>query len=221
VKDSVFQVILVLTIISYFLPLTIVLAKRLWNDLAFKLFAIYWMVNGLINIFDWIPGLSLEVQQTSGMVYNLIDIPFMLIILYISSASTQIRKFIQFTCIAFVIVEFTNVIVNGLSYESMKYVLGIGVLLVLIVILWNIVLFLRKMKYNFRQKALLFIHAALLFEYGTYIVVYIFDYFYVDTAQLDNYLIYYLSTLIAIMVACFGLLQKRETNNVAVRRERI
>jgi hypothetical protein len=73
------------------------------------------------------------------------------------------------------------------------------------------------MKYNFRQKALLFIHAALLFEYGTYIVVYIFDYFYVDTAVLDNYLIYYLSTLIAIMVACFGLLQKREAGKAVTR----
>jgi hypothetical protein len=187
-----------------------VLVKGLWRDIAFRLFAVYWLVNGLINIFDWIPGISLQVQQTTGMVYNLIDIPLMLTILYVSSTGKRIKNFIRITCITYVVVELTNVLINGMTYESMKYVLGLGVLLVLVVIFWNIILFLRKMKYNFRQKALLFIHAALLFEYGTYIVVYIFDYFYVDTAALDNYLIYYLSTLIAIMVACFGLLQKRE-----------
>ncbi len=60
-----------------------------------------------------------------------------------------------------------------------------------------------------REKALLLIHGALLFQYGTYIVVYVFDYFIVDVADgVDKFLIYYISTIISIGIGSSGLLLK-------------
>ena len=62
---------------------------------------------------------------------------------------------------------------------------------------------------------MLFIYTALLFEYGSYIVVYIFDYFIVPEDLADKLLVYYISTLIAVMIACFGFLTKKKKASLA------
>jgi hypothetical protein len=53
------------------------------------------------------------------------------------------------------------------------------------------------------------IYAALFFEYGTFVVIYIFDYFLPGTSTTaDNFLVYYLSSLVALPVAICGFLTK-------------
>jgi hypothetical protein len=60
-----------------------------------------------------------------------------------------------------------------------------------------------------RERGLLFIYAALLFEYGTYIIIYIFDYYLEHiSSTMDNYLVYYVSSLIALVIATCGYLTK-------------
>ena len=52
----------------------------------------------------------------------------------------------------------------------------------------------------------MFIYAALLFEYATFIVIYIFDYILISEDRKDSFLIYYVSSLVAILIASCGFI---------------
>ena len=62
---------------------------------------------------------------------------------------------------------------KGTNAKSKKplYVSAIGLVLVLTLIVWEIILYLQKIVHSGRERGLLFIYAALLFEYGTYIII--------------------------------------------------
>lgn len=209
-KGQFFNIVSILALIAYFVPLFIVLWKKLWKITPFLLFALYWMVAGLINLVDLIPGIELAFRQTLGALYNMIDIPLILGIFYFTSTSGKIRQFSKYACITFILIESINAYFKGINYEAIKYVLGIGVLLVLGIVLWEIALYLRKMEHTAREKAMIFIYSALLFEYGTYIIIYIFEYFIKGSDTIDNLLIYYISSLIAIIIACCGFIIKQK-----------
>lgn len=78
--------------------------------------------------------------------------------------------------------------------------------MVLFIVAVEIVRYMQIMEHSNRQNAKMFIYAAVLFEYATFIVIYIFDYF-VDTSnRTESFLIYYISTLGAILIASCGYL---------------
>ena len=209
-KDQLFDIISVLAVIAYFIPITIVLINRLWKHRPFLLFASYWSLAGIVNLFDFIPGTTPGFRNTIGALYNMIDIPFMLFIFYFTSFSQKIRQFAKYSAISFILVEAINAYYNGISFQAIKYVVGIGVLLVLCVIISEIIYYLRKMEHSPLEKALLFIYSALLFEYGTYVIIYIFEYYITGSSVIDNLLIYYISSLVAIIIACFGFIIKQK-----------
>lgn len=209
-KDQLFDIVSVLAVIAYFIPIAIVLFNRLWKHTPFLLFASYWSLAGVVNLFDFIPGISIEFRNSLGALYNMIDIPFMLCIFYFTSSSEKIRQFSKYSCVTFILIESVNAYYNGINYQAIKYVLGIGVLLVLCIIISEIIFYLRKIEHSALEKALLFIYSALLFEYGTYVIIYIFEYFIAGSSVIDNLLIYYISSLVAIIIACFGFIIKQK-----------
>jgi len=101
-----------------------------------------------------------------------------------------------------------NAVINGIRYDAMKYMLAVGLGLVIMTIIWEITRYLKKIEHSTYEKAMLFIHASLLFAYGTFIIIYIFDYYVTTTNKTDNYLIYYISSLIAIGIAICGYLSR-------------
>ncbi|WP_315822051.1 hypothetical protein [Paraflavitalea speifideaquila] len=111
---------------------------------------------------------------------------------------------------------------GGFRYASLKYVIGVGLIFLMTLVIWQISLYLQQVVHVAREKALLLIHGALLFQYGTYIVVYVFDYFIVDVADgVDKFLIYYISTIISIGIGSSGLLLKglkKIPSNTAIRK---
>jgi hypothetical protein len=109
------------------------------------------------------------------------------------------------------------VLTLGVNYDAIKYIMGIGVLVVVITLVWEITLYLQRLEHSNREKSMLFIYAALLFEYGTYTVVYVFDYFIKPSGTVDTRLIYYTSSIIAISIACFGFLSKKNKKSLAFK----
>lgn len=205
-----FDIISVAAILSYFVPLIIVIAKKLWNDLFFMLFASYWAVGGLINLCDIIPGVSEETGYMIGVFYNMLDIPFILAILYCTTSSTIIKRIVPFAVAVIVCMEITGVMLEGLNFDALKYSLGAGIALVLLIVGTEIVRYMQTMEPSNRQNAKMFIYAAVLFEYATFIVIYIFDYFMEASNRQDSFIIYYISTLGAILIASCGYLLFRK-----------
>ncbi|MBL7735497.1 MAG: hypothetical protein JNL51_08560 [Chitinophagaceae bacterium] len=205
-KRSLYDIISVAAIFSYFIPILVVLLRKLWRDTFFILFAVYWLLGGLINMPDLLPGFSEDLKSDMGVIYNLLDIPLILIIFYYTSSSFMIRRYVSFSLALLIVFEAINFLIYGLNYDALKYSLGPGIVIVLIVLSWEIVRYLQKIEHSNRQSAKVFIYAALLFEYGTFTLIYIFDYFIPNSNSEDSFLIYYISTVIAIFIALGGYL---------------
>jgi hypothetical protein len=221
VKDQFYRIITLLATIAYFVPVLIVLFKKLWNDNYFLFLGIYWLTGALVNIVANIPGIEPSILEIITVIYNMIDIPFILWILWYTSSSSSLAKLLRICILLYMLVEMVLVVNLGVNYEAIKYIIGVGVLIVLIALVWEITLYLQRMEHSNKEKAMLFIYAALLFEYGSYTIVYIFDYFIIPADEIDKLLIYYISTLIAIMIASFGfLLKKRKDSLVFSRRNK-
>lgn len=205
-KEQVYEIITLLATIAYFVPAFIVIFKRLWKDPYFIYLGLYWLAGAVVNIVTGIKSLPVEVI---AVLYNMVDIPFMLWILWYTSSSTSLAKILRVVIAAYITIEVILVLISGVNYDAIKYIMGIGVLLVLVTLVWEITLYLQRIEHSNRERSMLFIYAALLFEYGSYTVVYIFDYFIIPPDQEDTLLIYYSSSLIAISIACFGFLIKK------------
>ena len=208
-KDQLYQVIAISATVAYFIPMLIVLSKQLWRDRCFLWLGIYWLVGALINSVTSLPSISSEALEIITVIYNMADIPFILWILWYTSSSSSLAKILQRVIILYTVVEVIIVIKSGVTYDAIKYIIGAGVLLVMITLIWEIALYLKRIEHSNRERSMLFIYAALLFEYGSYGIVYIFDYFIIPADAIDKLLIYYTSTLVAVMIACFGFLSKK------------
>jgi hypothetical protein len=210
VKFQLFDTLSVAAVISYFVPLALVLFKKLWRDPFFMLFAAYWALGGLINMADVVPGVSKKFSYTLGVFYNMLDVPFILGILYCTSSSPLIKKFTPFAIVLILSSEVFSLITNGITYDALKYPLGAGIATVLFIVIMEIVRYMQKIEHTNRQNAKMFIYAAVLFEYATFIVIYIFDYFVPAENPTDSYLIYYMSSMVAILIASCGYLLFRK-----------
>jgi hypothetical protein len=219
VKNQVYHVISLLAIVAYFVPIVIVMIKKLWHITPFVLFACYWLIGGMVNMIDLVP-VDKSIIEIFTVIYNTVDMPIVLAIFYLTTSSPAIKKFTRVVAPAFAVLELVNLVIRGVNYEALKYTLALGLIIVLTVILWEIILYLQKIEHTGLQKGLLFIYAALLFEYGTYIVIYIFDYYMEEASTTtDNFLVYYVSSLVAIVIATCGFLRKTLTNEVRSKYE--
>jgi hypothetical protein len=143
------------------------------------------------------------------VIYNLLDMPLVLTVCYFASSSATVKKFTKIAAPALLAIGVVNCMIQGFVTDSLEYILGIELLVVLSVIIWEIILKLQEIRLTGYAKGLLLIFAALLFEYGTFVVIYIFDYFLPGTStSTDNFLVYYLSSLVALPVAICGFLIK-------------
>lgn len=207
-KNIIYQIVSILAVGLYFVPMLIVLGKKLWSVLPFRLFALYWLVCALANLIEFIP-LPLHVMELYTVIYNLLDIPLILTVFYFSTSSAAVKKFTMIVAPALLATGLVNCIIRGFTTDALDYLLGGELVIVLGVIIWEIILKLQQIKLTGQAKGMLLIYAALLFEYGTFVVIYIFDYLLPGTStSSDNFLVYYLSSLVALPVAICGFLIK-------------
>lgn len=207
-KSQIYHVVSIVAIIAYFVPILIVMLKKQQHITPFLLFALYWLLGGVINLIDFFPVPKPAVELVT-VIYNSLDIPILLSIIHFTTAAVPIRKFTRIVVPVFTAFELVNLLVFGLKYDALKYSLGVGLILVLTVVMWEVVLYLQKIKHTGLEKGLFFIYAALLFEYGTFVIIYIFDYYLEDASNtMDNFMVYYISSLIALIIATCGFLTK-------------
>ncbi|RZS74371.1 hypothetical protein EV199_0218 [Pseudobacter ginsenosidimutans] len=211
-KNQLYHLISVLTVVAYFLPIAIVAIRRLWKETTLLVFAAYWALSGFINITDKITGIPENVMVNIGIIYNMLDMPLVIAIYCFTTKLSGIRNFTRIVLPIYLLALCLNPFFQGLNYDGLKYLLGLGLILVFTIIIWDLVYHLRKLEHSSREKAQMLIDAALLFQYGTYVIIYIFDYFWVKASnETDNFIIYYISSIVALTVgSCAYLLVRRQ-----------
>lgn len=174
----------------------------------------YWMLSGLVNLTDKVPSISHKSLDLITMIYNMVDIPIILWILSYTTASGNLKKFTRISSPTLFLLQLLLFIVYGWNFDAAKYVLAGGLLAVLIAVVWEISLYMQKLEHTKHENSMIFIHVSLLFAYGTFIIVYIFDYYInVNSSSVDNLIIYYISTLIAVLIAAIGYFSKASSRN--------
>lgn len=212
---GMYHFISIAAVASYFIPLLIVILKKAWRDQFFLLFAVYWSVGGAINLFDIVPGVPQHLLHNITIFYNMIDIPFILGILYFTTSYNFVKKTAVAGIALQLLVQLVSIVNGGISYDSQKYALGIGVLIVICIVSLEIIRYMQKVEHSTRQNAKMFVYAALLFEYATFIVIYIFDYILIAEDRKDSFIIYYVSSLVAILIASCGFILFKKFESVA------
>lgn len=207
-KISIYQIVAILAVGLHFVPLLIVIVKKLWSAVPFRLFALYWLLCGLMNLLALMP-LPARTMEWVAVIYKLLDAPVILSVLYYSTKSIAVKKFTKLAAPALLAASLVNCIARGFTINVLEYVSGAGLLIVSGTIIWEIILKLQKIKLTAQAKGLLLIYAALLFVYGANAVIYIFVYFLPGTSSTtDNLLMYYLSSLVALPVTIGGFFIK-------------
>lgn len=211
----------ILAVGLHFVPVLIVLGKKLWAALPYRLFALYWLAGALVNLLTMVP-LPNDSLELCSVIFRLLDIPLVLSAIYFSTTSRAVRKFTKLMAPALLTASLVNCIVRGFTLDVLEYVLGAGLLIVTSVIIWEIIMKLQRIRLSAYVKGLLLIYAALLFVYGTYAVIYIFDYLLPGkSSATDNLLMYHLSSLVALPIAIGGYLIKgiKTSPQIVDRRE--
>jgi heme/copper-type cytochrome/quinol oxidase subunit 4 len=85
----------ILAVGLHFIPVLIVIGKKLWRALPYRLFALYWLTAALINLLTFMP-LSNDAMELCTVIFKLLDIPLILAALYFSTTSRAVRKFTKF-----------------------------------------------------------------------------------------------------------------------------
>jgi len=202
-----------MAIIASFIPIFLVLVKKLWKESAFLLIAFYWVLSGLVNVLDKI-GIAKNAMDLITIVYNMFDIPIVLGLIYFTTKSFRIKRFTMIAAPALLVAQLISFMVKGWNYDAAKYVLAAGLLMVIYAVVCELSLYMHKLEHTRHEKAMVFIHVSFLFAYGTFIIIYVFDYYIkVGTSSIDNFIIYYISSLIAIIIASIGYLAKGSSRN--------
>jgi hypothetical protein len=62
-----------IAILLFFVPMVIVLLRKLWTDKFLRIFSVYCTIEGLINLLDFIPAIPYKFVSDLNVVYNMLD----------------------------------------------------------------------------------------------------------------------------------------------------
>ena len=212
-----------IAILLFFVPLVIVIVRKLWTDKFFRIFAVYCTIEGLVNLLDFIPPIPHKFISDLNVVYNMLDFPMMLFLIYQIAVPEKFRNFMKAGIAVYFVFQFYFLFKLGIQYDAIKYTMGLGLVLVIGSVLWMLVNYLQRPDLENRQKAYMMILASILFDYGTFVVIYIFDYFMSnsDAPNKDNLLLYYASSIVGMLITIAGLLLIRNKPKVKKPRQGI
>ncbi|RYE56609.1 MAG: hypothetical protein EOP48_07600 [Sphingobacteriales bacterium] len=203
-KEKLYQILNIVTLIAYYLPLVVVLCKKLWKDLPVMMFSCYWALGGFVNFLGSSSLLDSSSFNICRLIFNILDVPFVLFIFYLNTGVDSLRSLIRILIPVYLFIEIMNGIILGFNDDSFKYMVGFGVLLVITIVTTEIIHYFKRLDHSPREKAISFLFLAVLFEYSIYTIYYAYEYFLPGEVQTDMDIIYYASTLIGIIIASIG-----------------
>ena len=224
-SSALYAVICSLAITLCFVPFLFLGFKKVRQVNTYRAIGIYWFLNGLVNLPMLRPiqqeGIRNFFVRFSAW-YDLADAPLMLLVLALAS-SGPLRKQVFLVLAGLIAGEAILLIEKGYTY-SWPVIIGAGVVLVLtysVVGLWQ---YLKKMEHDRFENSMAFVYAALLFAYGTYLIIFLLSLLpkSSNTYNLqDSYLMYYISLSLAAVLTSAGIwsygLRGRKTGSFSPR----
>lgn len=189
---------------------------------------IYWLFNGLINL----PALGLvqsaggrSILQRINYCYTFTETP-MVLLAFAFANSGRLRKQLMLVLLGFITGESMLIFFRGYNFTTCAAITGAGLLLVLAYCIAGLWQYLKKMEHSRFENSMVYVYAALLFGYGSFLIIYVFANFRSGGAvynETDSFLLYYISLLLSASVTSTGLgsygLRKKKVRRPAIVRK--
>jgi len=197
------RLILLLAVAMSFMPVIIYLWKRLAENKAYMVISIFWMINGILYFPDlfhlnWYEPVTLRIL----LFYNLMDAPIICLVFYYAFKN----KLFLYLIMAFIVFEAAVIGWKGFNLDSNNIIIAVGSLLCLLLSIWGISKYVKKVKHTNEDAALVFIFAGFIFYYGLIVdIILISRYLKLTFIQGDAILlINYVAILVATVLISFG-----------------
>jgi hypothetical protein len=177
--------------------------------------SIFWTINGILyipEIFHWQWYYAVTDQIT--LYYNLIDGPLIFLTFYYAFGN----KFFLILIPVFALFETIMIAWKGFNFASNNVIIGIGSLICLIMNVWGISKYFKKVEHTDAETALVFIFAGFIFYYGLFAVVYRYSYI-LESVKEKPYIqvINYLSICLCTGLISYGLWKYAHTEYLEER----
>jgi hypothetical protein len=202
-----YRSITIISILLCFIPIIVLVLKQMWRERLYLLIALYWLLNGLINIatlFNF--KIDRRVDDFITLTANYLDVPMVLLIFYLASRGLY-RKVIKYTLLSFIVFELIVTFIKGFNYDAITIILGVSLVVIISFSIAGIVAYLTRIQHSPQEEIMVFVYSSFLFFYGTFIIVYVFSYIIVNQNDSDNFLIYYLELLLASLPVTYAFLK--------------
>lgn len=208
-QSALYAVICSLAIALCFVPFLFLSFKKVRQVNTYRFIGIYWFLNGLVNLPALRPihqeGMRNFFARLSDC-YDLADAPLMLLVFALAS-SGKLRKQLLLVLSGLAAVELILVAVKGYTH-SWPFIIGAGVLLVLTYSVAGLLQYLKKMEHDKFENSMAFVYAALLFAYGTYLIIFFLSLLPKSANtynEADSFLMYYISLSLAAVLTSAGI----------------
>ena len=198
-----------IAILCCFVPVILLLFRKMRKVTTYRMIGIYWLFNGVINFMN----LDLfrhfrnnDLQERLTFYYNILDTPLVLVV-FACAVTGRHRQWLLRTLGLFIIGEVGLILWHGYNFTSSTMIIGSGLLLILAYSVIGLVQYMRKMEHTPFENSMVFVYAALLFAYGSFLIIYIFTHLRSSSegSGRDSFLLYYISLLLSAAVTSLGL----------------
>lgn len=209
VYSALYMIISNIAIILCFIPFLLLFSKKMRQVSTYRVIGVYWLFNGMVNFInlDIIPGFgNILPQDRLIFYYNLLDTPLVLL-LFSCAVSGFHRKVLLISLMIFIAGELILVSWKGYNFISSAAIIGVGLLLVLAYAITGLVQYMKKMEHTPFENSMVFVYAAILFAYGSFLIIYIFIHVRGNNegSARDSFLLYYISILLSAAITTLGL----------------
>ena len=198
-----------MAILLCFMPFLLLCWKKMRQENAWWVIAIYWLMNGLVNLpeaglFQF--SISRHWQERFTFSYNLAEAPLVLLA-FAFATSGKPRRQLLLLIFLFVAWEAALIGWKGYNVSSRMLLIGTGLLLILAYSITGLIQYVKRMEHTRFENAMIFIYAAFLFDYGSFLIIYIFAHIHTSgiSTGADSFLLYFISLLISAAVTTLGL----------------
>ena len=193
-------------IVSFAFPIVVIIYNRYYTHRSLAALLIYYTLILIDNLFaENIIRVSSSVSSFIGILDNYCDVPLMLTALLFFCPNKQKQTSIRFLTYIFIAYELVIATVFGFSKESITYILGPGISLVLI---YASYLFVRQVKfsiYHGKNHGRMIMLSSILFVYACYFLIYFFHYVQKTPYKADVLLLYFIASILSSVVMAVGL----------------
>jgi hypothetical protein len=189
------------------LPPALILIFKLYTNRSLQALFTYYLLSAVYNLMvQGVIPVNVDTRRIFGTINNYLDAPMMLMFLLFFCVERWKSKAILLSLFIFFAYELVICLFYGFTRETNVYVLGPGIVLILV---FSLLLFMRHIKITIVQNRGLgktIMLASVVFSYGCFAIIYLLHYVQKTTAVNDIFLLYFITSLVTSLLMAGGVL---------------